>query len=428
MVIGVIVAIAAYLQSHNTSNPLGQRDAIIIGLVGVTVTRDRRGAVHPRFARVVPALLAGPPDLRAEGPDGPHRRGPVGAPPPAMPDAPTPDELGARLGHLGIAIRDEVLAHREARDPHELTAVVGEVTADVTYEIDRVSEVRVVEWLRAHWPASEPVRLVMEGLEDEQLVTVPDGVDPAEVRWVCIVDPVDGSRNLMFDKRSGWVLAAVAPATPGADGRPGARLPDVVAAAMTEIPTTRTWRADQYRAVRGRGPAGVTATSEDLRTGEHAAVRLAPSTATSFRHGFASFSHFLPDGKAWLAAVEQEVWDALEPPDGSPRQIFEDQYLCSAGQLAEIMAGRDRMVGDLRPFGLRAVGLPPTLTCHPYDVCTASILTELGGVFEDPFGGPVDVALDTTSPVAYMAYANEDLAARVRPVLREALTRAGVTG
>ncbi len=38
MVIGFIVAIVAYLQSHNTSNPLGQRDAIIVGLIGVTVT------------------------------------------------------------------------------------------------------------------------------------------------------------------------------------------------------------------------------------------------------------------------------------------------------------------------------------------------------------------------------------------------------
>ena len=38
MIIGVIVAIVAYAQSHNTPNPLEQRDAIIIALIGVTVT------------------------------------------------------------------------------------------------------------------------------------------------------------------------------------------------------------------------------------------------------------------------------------------------------------------------------------------------------------------------------------------------------
>lgn len=38
MIIGVIVTIAGYLQSHNTTNPLGQRDAIIVALIGVSVT------------------------------------------------------------------------------------------------------------------------------------------------------------------------------------------------------------------------------------------------------------------------------------------------------------------------------------------------------------------------------------------------------
>lgn len=38
MIIGIIVAIAGYLQSHNTVNALAQRDAIIVGLIGVAVT------------------------------------------------------------------------------------------------------------------------------------------------------------------------------------------------------------------------------------------------------------------------------------------------------------------------------------------------------------------------------------------------------
>ena len=38
MIIGVIVTIAGYAQSHGTTNPLGQRDAIIIALIGVAVS------------------------------------------------------------------------------------------------------------------------------------------------------------------------------------------------------------------------------------------------------------------------------------------------------------------------------------------------------------------------------------------------------
>jgi predicted tellurium resistance membrane protein TerC len=37
MVIGIVVAIAGYLQSHSTTNSLAQRDSIIIALIGVVV-------------------------------------------------------------------------------------------------------------------------------------------------------------------------------------------------------------------------------------------------------------------------------------------------------------------------------------------------------------------------------------------------------
>ena len=38
MAIGVIVAFAGYLQSSSTTNPLGQRDAIVIALIGVSIS------------------------------------------------------------------------------------------------------------------------------------------------------------------------------------------------------------------------------------------------------------------------------------------------------------------------------------------------------------------------------------------------------
>ena len=50
--------------------------------------------------------------------------------------------------------------------------------------------------------------------------------------------------------------------------------------------------------------------------------------------------------------------------------------------------GRDRFVADLRPL------VPATpLACHPYDVCTAMLLEEVGGVVTDPWGKPLDVAV-----------------------------------
>ncbi len=47
------------------------------------------------------------------------------------------------------------------------------------------------------------------------------------------------------------------------------------------------------------------------------------------------------------------------------------------------------------------------------------LLEEAGGVVTDPWGRALDVPLDTTSPVAWVGYANAALAARIGPVLTE---------
>jgi hypothetical protein len=322
---------------------------------------------------------------------------------------------------LGDALRDEIVAHRAAHGVGGMAAVVGRVEADVIYAIDHVSDERVLGWFAEHWPASEPVRLVMEGVDDHETVTFPTGVEPGDVRWICVIDPIDGTRNLMYDKRPAWVLAALAPAALDGEGRPQARFADIAVAAMTEIPTVKQWRADQVSVVRGAGPGGVVAEAVDVGSSTRQPITLSPTTVATLDHGFASFAHALPDAKALLATIEEHVWDELLPPSGEPRQIFEDQYLCSGGQLYEVLSGRDRLVGDVRPLALAHLGLPLSLTGHPYDICTALVLTELGGVFEDPLGAPFDCPLDTTTPVAWVAYANEELAALVRPALARAL-------
>ena len=52
---------------------------------------------------------------------------------------------------------------------------------------------------------------------------------------------------------------------------------------------------------------------------------------------------------------------------------------------------------------------------EPYSI--AMLLQEGGGVVETPEGKPLCAPLDTTSPVAWMGYANPVLAKQVRPLL-----------
>ncbi|HEY1117882.1 MAG TPA: hypothetical protein VGE43_09265, partial [Acidimicrobiales bacterium] len=214
--------------------------------------------------------------------------------------------------------------------------------------------------------------------------------------WTAIVDTIDGTRGLMHDKRAAWSLAAVAPH--------GGSLRDVVAAAMTELPTTKQGLVDQYASTRGGGVVG---RRVDLRSGAVEPVVPRPSSATDLEHGFAQVAKFLPPGKPQLAAIEADLFARL-----GAEVVFDDQYLASGGQLHELLTGRDRFVADLRPLVA-----PGAFAAHPYDLCTSLLLEEAGGVVTDPWGAPLDAPLDTTSPVAWVGYANPDLAAWIGPVL-----------
>jgi Inositol monophosphatase family len=235
------------------------------------------------------------------------------------------------------------------------------------------------------------VELVSEGLDEPVVLgRVPE--------WTVIVDTIDGTRGLMYDKRPAWCLAAAAPR--------GGSLRDVVAAAMTELPTTKQGLTDQLSATRG---GGLDATRLDLHDGRRTPLDVRPSTATDLEHGFAGLAKFFPAGKVALARLETALFARL----GS-HHVFDDEYISSGGQLHELIAGHDRFVADLRPLAD-----PDAFACHPYDVCTAMLLEEAGGVVTDPLGAPLDVPLDTLSPVAWAGYANHALADRIGPILAE---------
>ena len=334
------------------------------------------------------------------------------------PAAVTPAAL-EHARRLLCALQDHLLAALVAsrtRGGRDFARVAGLTAADTIYRVDRIGEAAILEWFGRHWPRDWPVEIVMEGLADGA-TTFPAGTPARRTVLRCILDPIDGTRCLMYDKRSAWSLAALAP-------QRGARthLGDVFVAAMTELPTSKQGQVDQLSAVVGRG---VRAERILLAVGSRRRWRPRPSRARDFAHGFASLARFFPEGKGLLATFEEDLWRdlGLHGRDGG-QLVFDDQYLSTGGQLYELLAGHDRMLGDLRPLAHARCGLPAnSLACHPYDICTALIAREAGCIVEAPEGGPLRCPLDTTSPVAWMGYANPFLARRVRPVLRRLLRR-----
>lgn len=329
----------------------------------------------------------------------------------------TLQRLRTLLCRLQDSVRDALVVARTTESSDTLSGVAAVTAADTIYRIDKVGEEAILAWMDRDWPTDCPVELVMEGAEGGDAHTFPRGTPASKTEFTCIIDPIDGTRNLMVDKRSAWMLSALAPRREG-----GGRLRDVVVAAMTELPTTKQWGSDQVSGIRGCGPAGIVAERVDVRTGRRAALAVRPSQAEDFRHGFASLVRFFPEGKSLLARIEETLWHELYGlGTGSSPVVFDDQYMTTGGQVYELLVGHDRMIGDLRPLAHATLGYGSSLVCHPYDICTSMLLEEAGGVVETPLGEPLDTPLDTTSPVAWVGYANPVLADLVRPILARAI-------
>jgi len=248
-------------------------------------------------------------------------------------------------------------------------------------------------------------------------VVVPEGPRGRPPRWTIIVDPIDGTRGLMYQKRPAWILTGVA-AGPGPS-----TLADIELAVQTEIPLVKQHLSDELWAVRG---GGVSATRFNRVTGESAALDLQPSTATTIAHGFATIARFFPGNRAELGAIDDElVAEMLGPPQPGKAQSFEDQYICTGGQFYELIVGHDRFNADVRPLLYRIQHQPPGLCCHPYDCATWLIAEEAGVILTDALGNPLDGPLDVTTGLSWAGYANAGLRETIEPVLVEFLKRRG---
>ena len=223
----------------------------------------------------------------------------------------------------------------------------------------------------------------------------------------------------MYDKRSAWSLAAIAP-----DRGPETGLADIECAAMTELPTTRQATVDVFSAIRGQG---IRAIRVDLAKGTAGEFEPAPSTKTDFLHGFATVANYFQGGKELTSRIEEDLF-RLERGGWNPdkAEIYTDQYISTGGVLAELILGRDRFFLDIRPMVHRALGIDSSLCCRPYDLCTALIAQEAGCVVTEPDGSPLDAPLDVTTNVSFVGYANAELAARVQPMLNGVLRKHGV--
>jgi fructose-1,6-bisphosphatase/inositol monophosphatase family enzyme len=324
------------------------------------------------------------------------------------------------LRKIHDGIRDVIVAATERGRSEELADISRDKEGDTIYGIDAIGEESLLEFfeeLGQQWSFV----LIAEGLQGGGMI-FPRGADAASAAWRIIVDPIDGTREIMYQKRSAWILTGVAP-----NHGPATSLQDIVLAVQTEIPTLKQHLSDQLWTLRGQGAH---AERFDRLSRRRSELHLRPSQAHTIAHGFAMISRFFPGVREELAAIDEEiVIGALGPVSSGKAHCFEDQYLSSGGQLYELIAGHYRFVADLRPLmePLSARrGMPLGICCHPYDLCAALIATEHGVVITDVRGRPLNAPLDLEANVAWVGYANEQIRSQIEPLLQSALHRRGL--
>lgn len=317
------------------------------------------------------------------------------------------------LEEAGQAVRANVLRALATSTYEQLSRVHEERTEDTLYVIDRDAEEVLVPVLANYAGAVGGIILLAEGIGEAGAMVLPKGMDPAKASLRIIIDPIDGTRSIMYNKRSAFYLAGAAP-----NRGDTTRLSDIEVAVMVELPTVKHYLGDVLWAIRGKGSYAQT---ENLLTGEVTDKPIRPSRAKTIIGGFAQFARFFPPGREILSRMEDQLIQTLVPSNpGGKALVFEDQYICSGGQLYEMLMGHDRFVADVRGLlysCLRKQGKEGGHVCHAYDVCAHLIGTEAGIIITDASGRPLDAPLDLHGEINWIAYANPDLEREVKPLL-----------
>jgi fructose-1,6-bisphosphatase/inositol monophosphatase family enzyme len=319
---------------------------------------------------------------------------------------------------IHAAIRDEVVAACERSATRDLSQIASDGEGDTIYAIDRISEERLIHLFETRIANEIPLVLIGEGLPDGK-VLLPRGIAEENAQIRVIVDPIDGTRGLMYQKRSAWILTGIAP-NKGKDTNLG----DIELAVQTEIPLVKQHLSDVLWAEKNKGANAI---RYNRLTGDKSTFTLQPSKSKTIAHGFAMIARFFPGARQELAAIDEEiVFAALGPPQRGKTHCFEDQYISTGGQLYELMMGHDRFVADLRPLMEKVLlrrGQALGICCHPYDVCTELIARECGVNVTDAMGKQLQAPLDVESEVDWVGYANVDIRCQMETLLQSALRK-----
>jgi len=330
----------------------------------------------------------------------------------------------AGLISAGDVVQNKIRDSLKSKDINDLSTIHKEAKEDVIFNIDRDVEDVLIEALIPLAEAVGGIVLIAEGVGDDGLgvvLPVNTGFTRESAALRIIIDPIDGTRGIMYNKRPAWFLAGAA-----INKGVGTRLSDIICCVMVELPTEKMYLADTLSAIKGQG---IQSFRKNVLNGEIMNFQVSPSQALTLQGGFAQVARFCGPGRDVLARIDDRLLEELNP-EGIIKKvlIFEDQYISTGGQMYEVLAGHDRFIADIRvTLGdvLERKGKKRGYTCHPYDACCSLIALEAGCVMTDINGQAFDAPMDLYSSVEWILFANKGLRDLVWPVLQGILKDEG---
>ena len=220
-------------------------------------------------------------------------------------------------------MRNHLIASRDLRSDNRAVENDG---GDTIFGIDRKVEPIIASVIDS-WPEeTKPLLVIAEGFGRDGHRRF--GSLERSLRYRLLIDPIDGTRNLMYDKRSAWFLASIAP-----DHGETTRLSQSLASVMVELPPSKQIKADTFVYSENR-PVIAKRTRVDTGSCEHLPV--GPSGETTLLHGFGQVSNFFPGTKQLASELMERIAEgALGRVQPGQATVFDDQYISTGGQLVE---------------------------------------------------------------------------------------------
>jgi hypothetical protein len=339
------------------------------------------------------------------------------------------NDWATRLLELGLAVQTRtvnLVRSAFAAGSNSLADAVAEEGGDRIYRIDREVEATIEQTISS-WPeACLPVLLIAEGMGDDGRMLFGD--PEQQPRWRLIVDPIDGTRMLMFDKRSAWFLAAVCP-----DKGEATTLADSVASVMVELPPSKQTLADAFSASAGELTSGLRFLVDDSQPpliSEGVDFSAKPSSKVNLQDGFATVLSMFPGTRKLAADLAERIAERSDVMTSLPT-VFDDHYISCGGLMYQLMTGRDLCCLDLRPQFNQILDRSVDdrfIESHPYDLAGLLAAQNAGVIMTNGFGKPLNAPLDVHSGVDWCGYANSHIRHLVEPIVQEWLTEHGIPG